>query len=649
MTMTRRVKDILAERASETFVGRTKELKTLSGMFGDGPRVMFVYGIAGIGKSTLLDVFAKKARERGSSVVSLDCRAIEPTERGFLQELCKAVDCEIVTPEAVTERLASLGAQVLLTLDNYEVFRLMDTWLRRVFVPLLAPQVRVVFAGRDRPTTAWFVTPGWQGLLDALELGPLEEPEAIDLLERSGGAREGARQINRFARGHPLALKLAATVTMDRRSTEEANTAPGFHRVVEELTRLYLADVRDPLTRTALDAASVVRRTTLSLLEAMISREARDAFEQLRLLPFVEAERDGLRLHDLVHQTISSSLRASDPNRYQEYRRAAWQQLSTEARKTGHHDLWRYTADLLYLIENPIVREAFFPSAARQYIVEPFRPEDGPSVREITRLHESPSAANLIDLWLKSIPEAFHVARDEHGTVAGFYVMFEAAEAESRAIDDRIVEDWQVHLRRHRVGASERVLFLRRWLSREHGEKPSPVQAACWLDIKRTYMEMRPSLRRVYVALNDWAAYRPVAQRLGFEEVGEGDIDLDGRAYQSAVLDLGPESVDGWLARLAADELGVEEENIVDVEAHELTLDHTRVKLTKLEFDVFLYLYRRKGKAVTRASLIEDVWGWKQSGSNVVEAVMRSLRKILGKHAATIETIRGSGYRYRSL
>jgi len=25
----------------------------------------------------------------------------------------------------------------------------------------------------------------------------------------------------------------------------------------------------------------------------------------------------------------------------------------------------------------------------------------------------------------------------------------------------------------------------------------SPVQAACWLDLKRSYMEMRPNLRRV--------------------------------------------------------------------------------------------------------------------------------------------------------
>jgi dienelactone hydrolase len=64
---------------------------------------------------------------------------------------------------------------------------------------------------------------------------------------------------------------------------------------------------------------------------------------------------------------------------------------------------------------------------------------------------------------------------------------------------------------------------------------------------------------------------------------------------------------------------------------------------------VFLYLYQHKDKAVTRPSLIEDVWGWKQTGSNVIEAVVRSLRKKLGSRASAIETIRGSGYRFRSV
>jgi DNA-binding response OmpR family regulator len=102
------------------------------------------------------------------------------------------------------------------------------------------------------------------------------------------------------------------------------------------------------------------------------------------------------------------------------------------------------------------------------------------------------------------------------------------------------------------------------------------------------------------------------------------------------------------LSGLAAAELGVEEETSLDSQAHELVLDGKRVKLTKLEVEVFQYLCQRSGQAVTRASLIEDVWGFKHTGSNVIEALVRSLRKKLGSRASSIETIRGSGYRFRS-
>jgi hypothetical protein len=360
----------------------------------------------------------------------------------------------------------------------------------------------------------------------------------------------------------------------------------------------------------------------------------------------VEHEHDGLRLHDLVQQAIANSPQASDPNRYQEYRRAAWQQLSVEARRTGTPGLWRYTADLLYMIANPVVREAFFPSGLQHFTVEPARPEDGPAILDLTRLHEPGQAADPIERWWQHITQAFHVARDPGGEVAGYYLMFDPATVDAELFEeDPIVAEWRKHLSDEPVADNKRALFLRRWLSRKDGEKPSSVQAACWLPIKRTYMEMRPQLRRVYLTLRDLTPYAPVAQRLGIQPL-EGETNLFGTSYTSAMLDLGPASFDGWLASLGAAELGVQEE-MLDAQAHELVLDGQRVKLTKLEFQVFEYLYDRNGIVVSRASLVEDVWGWKHTGSNVVEAVMRTLRKKLGDRSSAIETIRGTGYQFR--
>ena len=57
--------------------------------------------------------------------------------------------------------------------------------------------------------------------------------------------------------------------------------------------------------------------------------------------------------------------------RHRAYRRAAWRQLRAEVRDAAPTELWRYTADMLYLIDNPVLREAFFPSGAQPLAVEP--------------------------------------------------------------------------------------------------------------------------------------------------------------------------------------------------------------------------------------------------------------------------------------
>ena len=180
----------------------------------------------------------------------------------------------------------------------------------------------------------------------------------------------------------------------------------------------------------------------------------------------------------------------------------------------------------------------------------------------------------------------------------------------------------------NRVENNEKVLFLRRWLSREEGESPSPVQAACWLDIKRTYMELRPNLRRVYLTVHDLPIYAPVAIKLGFRPLADCNVPLDGSLYHTAMLDFGPSSVDGWISGLVAAELGAEENGILDVDARELTLDGVRVDLTKLEFEVLHYLSQNEGKAISRDQLLDDVWGQTyHGGSNVVDVVIRALTK----------------------
>jgi class 3 adenylate cyclase len=642
--------ELLESRAVTSFVGRGAELALLDTLCADtGPLVVHVHGIGGIGKSTLLDAFARRVSGRRSvRLIRLDCRTVEPTERGVVHAIGVLLDCKVRTLAGLTDRLRALGRRVVLIFDNYDLFRLADTWTRQTFVPALPDNARLVLAGRAPPVSAWSTAPGWAGLFCGIVLRPLNDADAGELLRRTGVPAAHMARLNRFARGHPLALTLAAQTYL--RNPEQALGEIAAHAVVEELTRRYLGDIQDPQTTTALNAAAVLRRTTRSLLRAMLGPAAADeAFEKLSTLPFVERDRDGLFVHDAVRTAVAALLRSSDPGVYRDHRRSAWRQLCAEVRSAGLAELWRYTADLLYLIENPIVREAFFPSQTNPLVVEPARREDGPAIHAICERHDGSEGAAVLQRWWAALPAAFHVVRDDQGGVCGFYCLFDRAALTrwSPVSDDPLVRRWLEHVAATPPPPDQRTLLLRRWLSAEEGERPSAVQAACFLDVKRTYMELRPHLRRVYVAVRDLEAWRAALLKLGFQLLPQYDADLNGVRHHSALLDFGPGSVDGWLSKLAGDELGADDATLLDVSGRRLKVDGHLRALTPLEFQVLHLLMQRPGEAVSRQVLRRNVWGHRGDGaSNVVDAVIRSLRKKLGARASTIDTVSGVGYRF---
>ena len=604
--------------ARRAFAGRQRELELLH----EPARVTFVHGIAGIGKSALLDELL--ADDTG--VARLDCRTIEPTERGFRGALGPA------TPD-------------VLVLDHYEVFRLMDTWLRQTYVPSLPRHVRVVLAGREPPVAGWFGVEGFA----SLPLGPLSEADALMLLEERGIHSADASRLNAIARGHPLALVLAsgAVAEQPELGLEDVATA----RLIAELAQLYLQQVEDAATRRALEAASIVRRTTEPLLAAMLpDDDSADAMERLLALPFVTAGPDGLVLHDAVREAIAGFLQATNPVRHRGYRRAAWRELQNEVRDALPSQLWRYTADMLHLIDNPVVREAFFPSGSQPLAVEPASPDDEAAVLAIARRHDGEAAAALLGRWWAEEPGTFSVTRDRDGIVVGFFSLLDTKRILPPAVpEDPVTASWARHLREHPVPRGQLALGLRRWLDTEHGERPCASQGACWIDTKRTYMALRPALRRMYVTVADPGTYWPVVERLGFRPISDQGVRLDDTEYVTVVLDFGPGSVDGWLAGLAAAELGLTDDPPLDEEARELTVAGVRTALTPLEFSLFSHLREREGRTVSRTELLHEVWSTDYAGgSNVVDAVVRSLRGKLGPGAAAIETVRGSGYRLRS-
>jgi two-component system OmpR family response regulator len=92
--------------------------------------------------------------------------------------------------------------------------------------------------------------------------------------------------------------------------------------------------------------------------------------------------------------------------------------------------------------------------------------------------------------------------------------------------------------------------------------------------------------------------------------------------------------------------------------AGDLVLDETRwtvhragtqVDLSPTEFRLLAYLMRNQGRVLTRAQLLENVWGWEATGqSQIVETYVSYLRRKLDALGPRlIHTRRGVGYQLR--
>ncbi|MDA0185210.1 winged helix-turn-helix domain-containing protein [Solirubrobacter phytolaccae] len=580
--------------ARRPLVGRDAELAALRTLHTPGgPLVAVVHGVAGTGKSALLRAFAAEH----DHVTVVDGRAVEPTPEGFLAAAGE-------TPPQ------------LLIIDTFERLRLLDDWLRHTYFPSLPETTRIVIATRDKPGAVWRASFG--EYLHVIGLGPLAPADAHAVLEQHGLDPQQAAEVNRFVRGHPLSLQLAASA---RREHPDAV----IPTVTQELAHLYL-DGLDAPTRAALDQACVLRRVTRSLLP--------DGYERLEPLPFVELTPEGLVIHDTVREAVSALLRATDPVRHRAVRAHAWRQIRSELPDGG----WASVADMIALVEEPLVREAFFPTSIQHYAVETARPSDRDAILAIVARHQPGATTALMADWWDAVPDAFRVARSPRGTVVAFTILCDLRDVpQGLFMRDPLCQAWREHLRAYPVPKGQRVLAARLALAHGTGSAPSPCFSALLRDVERASLQAG-QVRRIYSAQGGDAI------DVQLEAIGYLAIDGD-----ATVCDLGPESVPGWLSELAARDLPLARTTL-NADARELTLEGRTVALTKLECDVLRYLQEREGQVVERQALLRDVWGYEWSGgANAADVAISGLRRKLGERAKALETVRGVGFRLNHL
>lgn len=85
----------------------------------------------------------------------------------------------------------------------------------------------------------------------------------------------------------------------------------------------------------------------------------------------------------------------------------------------------------------------------------------------------------------------------------------------------------------------------------------------------------------------------------------------------------------------------------VDTIAHRVFINDNEVSLRPKEYAILVYLLKNRGKVISRAQMLSDIWGYDfNPNTNFVDVHIKSLREKLGQFSSFsfIQSVRGVGY-----
>ena len=624
------IADVLRQESRSALAGRNTELGLLQQMATPaGPVVAYVHGPAGIGKTALLSVLAADFDDLGIHNVRIQAGAIEPRAATITTALGKAFGADVSTVSELANALSPGKGIAIVMVDDVDTWRLASTWLRAELLPLdrkHAPGSR-----RRHATPSRMVDPV-RDPFPRHRLGALPRTQSDAAVAAANLPPELAERIWLLTGGHPLGMRMA--IHAARSASLDTVRDAG------ELANAILHAIGDAELRCAVEACAVVRRANRALISAILKTEAPvplSLLEAVEALPFATRDAEGIYIVEPVRQAIVDWMSGVDAERYQAWEdRPDWivgSLFSAGAPAAG--DTWRISC---ISWKSPHFATPSFP---------PMRPRPrwnrrGRPISNRSSRSSKSATASTRKRALKpgSSPAAslFGGARNRRpGARVYLFARQDDPHAGLNSLDPLFAE-WQRHLAGHPVNGE--VLFIRQ-ISARNSEAYSAARVACVLDLKRNYIE-RLGLARIYCY-----ASRPddhVLYRLGFRPLEPRRTDVP----PTMVLEVPGGDMIEWICALVDTGQGATS-NGDDLafarDRREIVVDRQVVELTPLEAQVLAELMDRAPAVVRREELIERIWRRTIVGSNVVDTVVRTLRRKLASERDWFRPCQ-AGYRY---
>lgn len=360
-----RVSDLLLQRQRTLFVGRKEQLDFLAKtIFSPEWQLLNVYGPGGIGKTTLLRMYAQTIDPPRR--IYLDGYSGFRSPDDFLAKIRQELSPYIQHPSAsvtninlLNDYALALGQDVVLMIDTFEQYGAIEDWLRNHFLSQLNQCVRVVIAGRYALTGEW-LRGDWNLLIRNVELKSLSHAEIVQYTHIRGiTSKDMTDALANFSKGVPLALSLACEIIVRNGNSAFLNQLQQ-HQMIGHLARELTRDIRDADLKQYIEAASLLWKFDQDLLESVIQKSIpSDKFREFCTLPVVIQHEHGWSLHDSVRQWLYIDFRNRMPEKFQQYRHKALEALrKREPEQPGRRET--NIMEKLFLSESDFVRNLCF-------------------------------------------------------------------------------------------------------------------------------------------------------------------------------------------------------------------------------------------------------------------------------------------------
>lgn len=644
-----RIADLLTRSGKESFVGRAYELGLLEALLNSDTaswKILNLYGPSGIGKSSLLQMFAlQTGAERCIYLPRPDAR-VAPAH--FADQLNRALLLAFPTagyhPTHWTEEeygqlanrlnLQALQSNGLIVLvDAFEQWTGIEQWFRDSWLPLLSPLVKWCLASRDPIGSAWRKE-GWHSFVNRVELKPLQSDEVRQYLERSGIRHlPTIHKLHRMSGGIPLTLstfsELIASRGADHHLLQQVS-----REIREALITDWLRAMSHPDCFELLDAACTVWRFDQELLEAIVQRPfSTESFRTFCNQPFVIRHRNYWRMHDLIRHWGREDLQRRKPAQYNAFRERAVDEIQRRKHLVTDSLLSDWMMDLIELYDHE-----FIQTLSHQYN------------EEIEMNHCSYSDLDRIEqLYLSYLGQRIEMGTDRHllpyirplwqAQPSAFVGLWKGGTMVAFCTVLKLNESTVQILQQSPITAP-----LTRGYEKEGNLFAVPLAG---MDMNMEY-EISGSLAKalpILVNLNarminilpfpDWDQF---LQIIGYQRANWADgQSIDGHIYHGYEIDLQGENLKDRLNRLHADKLPASsmavspttQSGIPNLYASQLTLEDI-IPLLKRALKRFEHLPYEPGKHV-------EILAWIGSGSaekhmeNLALLLQRELTDVIAK------------------